>query len=102
MPKAVLIVTSAPVSAEREDEYNDWYDNIHLADICALPGFVGAKRYKLAGDADQPYLAVYDIDHDDPEAAMGGIMAGVQDGSVRMSDVLAMDPAPGMNLYVER
>ena len=30
MPKGIMVVQSRPVSAEREGEYNDWYDNTHI------------------------------------------------------------------------
>ena len=29
----------------REDEYNHWYDQIHIPDILKTPGFVRARRF---------------------------------------------------------
>ncbi len=65
-----------------EDEYNEWYDNVHLAEVVAVPGFKSARRYKLSphqygntiyGVAGNPdlkhrYLAVYEIEGDVKEA----------------------------------
>jgi hypothetical protein len=73
MPKATLVVLSNPVSAEKEDEYNDWYDNTHLADVVRVPGFVSAQRYRLAEVEVMPdvpfpehrYLALYEVEGDD-------------------------------------
>lgn len=37
---------------EGDDEaFNRWYDEVHLADVCAVPGVVGAQRFRLAGQA---------------------------------------------------
>lgn len=42
----VIVVSSRP-AAGREEEYNDWYNNQHLADVLAQPGFKTARRYKI-------------------------------------------------------
>ena len=69
MSKAILnVFTNCP--ADQEEEFNRWYNEIHLPDILAIEGFVGARRYKLSGPGPQmvtrsgepavaQYLAVY-------------------------------------------
>jgi len=42
-----MLIFSDPVDG-REAEYNEWYDKRHLPDIVAVPGFVRARRLKLA------------------------------------------------------
>lgn len=72
MRKCVLVVFSNPV-AGREDDYNDWYDRQHLADVLEVPGFLSAQRFKLAGDAAGfawSYLAIYEFEADDPADAL--------------------------------
>lgn len=103
MPKAILFVTSAPASPEREDEYNDWYTNVHIPDILALDGFVSATRYKTANppEGTPAYAAIYELDADDPAAAVAGIGAAVRDGKVRMSDAISRDTHPFMVVYEE-
>jgi hypothetical protein len=51
-----------------EDEYNDWYTNLHLDEVVAVPGFVSARRYGLSddqlggfGSSKHRYLAIYEI-----------------------------------------
>jgi len=44
-----MVVQSSPVSPDREDEFNDWYDNIHVPETCSVPAFVYARRYKVPG-----------------------------------------------------
>ncbi len=59
--RALLVVLSGPVSSERDDAYNDWYTNVHLSDVLAVPGYVRATRYKaFPGDRsfEQEYLAL--------------------------------------------
>ncbi len=60
MPHYAYVVHSNPV-AGREDEYNDWYSNRHLADVVAVPGalvgpLVGAPclHQRLLVDGVQP------------------------------------------------
>ena len=54
----------------RDDEFNDWYTNVHLPDVLAIPGIISAERFRLAPaqrNPDQPYhyLAIYEIETDD-------------------------------------
>lgn len=60
-----------------EDEFNDWYNNQHLSDVLKVPGFVCAQRFKLAQeDSDLPgrYLAIYEIESADPDAAVAELL----------------------------
>ena len=77
-PAGVFLAFAAPTSPECDGELNDWYDNVHLADVLDLPGFTAAQRYTstgldLAGEpwiTEAPYLAVYEHTH--PNAAAYG------------------------------
>ena len=52
---------------EREPQFNDWYDNMHLPDALRTPGFVRARRYERHEfrDGRAQYLAMYEIDSAD-------------------------------------
>ena len=82
-----LFVFSNPTEG-REDDYNEWYDNTHLAEVLQVPGIVAAQRYQvattLAGSLPHRYLAVYDIEGDDPTAALTEL--GKAAGGMNMSD----------------
>jgi hypothetical protein len=41
-----LVVMSDALD-NRDDEFNNWYDNIHLKDVLAVDGIVAAQRFKL-------------------------------------------------------
>ena len=42
-----LIVYTDPADG-REDEYNAWYDDVHLPEFTALPGVINGRRFKVA------------------------------------------------------
>lgn len=62
----LVFITNCP-DASREEEFNNWYNNIHFKDILKLPGFKGATRYRIAHAPEAPhgkYLALYEIEGD--------------------------------------
>ncbi|HEX7854160.1 MAG TPA: hypothetical protein VF503_10730 [Sphingobium sp.] len=75
MPKFKMVALTNPVRG-RDDEFNDWYQNIHLPEIVAYKGMVSAQRFKVAVPLQEPggtsfgYLAIYDIDTDDVGALL--------------------------------
>jgi hypothetical protein len=77
----------------REEEFNAWYDQPHLADVLRVPGFVAAQRFKLLTQAQgsQPgrYLALYEIETEDPEAALAELTR--RSGTEQMIISEAMD-----------
>ena len=81
MPKAIMVVESAPGEG-REDEYNEWYSKKHIPQILQSPGFVRANRYRLsdlpqAGTpvSKHPYVVIYHLDADDIGAAIADMRA---------------------------
>ena len=102
MPKGILVVSSGPASADRDAEYNDWYNDTHIPDVLALAGFTSARRFKKVGGAADdkvPYLAFYEVEGDDLAAIVAGLGAGVASGDVRMTDAITVDPSAPMTLY---
>jgi hypothetical protein len=61
----------------REDEYNHWYSTRHLADVLKVPSVVAAQRFKLSqpqADLPGPYLALYELETDDPGAVLAELI----------------------------
>ena len=86
----VYVVRSAPV-AGREDEYNRWYTDRHLKDVLAVPGFVSAQRFMVAdpmaeGAPTQPYLALYNMRTDDPQAILATLVSLTETGRMEITD----------------
>ena len=45
MAQRALFVFTDPVEG-KEEEYNDWYNNVHLAEVCQVEGFLSAQRFE--------------------------------------------------------
>lgn len=48
------------IPAERENEFNQWYNIDHLPALVSVPGVYGARRFQAA-ESDPKYLAVYEM-----------------------------------------
>lgn len=85
-----LIVYTSPADG-REDDYNAWYDDVHLAEFSALPGVISGRRFQVAASASgQPqYCAVYELSSP-PDEVMAAMNAQVKDGTMHMTDALDM------------
>jgi hypothetical protein len=95
--KGVFYVESWPSRPEREAEYHSWYNEIHLPEVVALDGFVSARRLAPA-DGKGPFVALYEMEADDLQAAADNLQRVIERGDLRLSDVLQTDPMPVMRL----
>lgn len=62
----------------RDADYNEWYDNTHIADVLGLPGFAACQRYVRADpgkEGQAEYVAVYEVETNDPAALLQGLFA---------------------------
>jgi hypothetical protein len=94
MPKYSMIVLTRPVEG-CEDEYNSWYNDIHLTEVLGTDGFIAAQRFKLAGgpDAPAPYLAIYELESDDFAASFAKLLQRVEEGKIAISSALDVPTA---------
>jgi hypothetical protein len=84
--KYTLIVYTSPAEG-REDEYNAWYDDVHLPEFSALPGVISGRRFKVTGDGAPRYAAIYELSAH-PDDVMAAMNAALKDGTVRWSDAI--------------
>jgi hypothetical protein len=87
--KTTLIVLTSPAEG-REDEFNDWYDNTHLAEFTALPGVVSGQRFNAAPSGPkgkQSYAAIYELDGD-PAEVMAAMDRAIKNGEMHMTDAI--------------
>ena len=101
MPKGIMVVQSCPSDPAREEEFNEWYSQTHVPELLTIAGIVSAHRYKVHGEADRPYLAVYEIEADDITAPMKEWAARSAAGQANMSDAMQLDPPPVITFYTE-
>ncbi len=105
--KGIMIVESEPSDPGREAEYNDWYREVHAPELCALPGFVGVRRYQRRDGAGAPpseegkrrYVAIYELEADDLTEPLGALRARAADRTAPVSDVLQLSPPPVVTVY---
>ncbi len=62
MSERPLLIVQMDMAAEKEDEFNEWYNNKHIPEILAVKGFVSGKRYKTLKGSPK-YLAVYEFEN---------------------------------------
>ena len=95
MAKGIILVESRPSSPDRDQEYNTWYDEVHIPELVALDGFVSARRLRPV-EGDGPYVAIYEVEADNLQAVLDNMIASA--GRLHMSDALQLDPPPIMRL----
>ena len=62
----VLVVTMEVDPAD-EAEFNRWYNEQHLPERMAIPGYVSARRFKLVeGDGALTYLCIWELEDGSP------------------------------------
>ena len=61
-----MVVESTSNDPAREQEFNEWYDNVHLPDVLSIPGIMRATRYENsnATEGQGKFLAMYEIETD--------------------------------------
>lgn len=79
--KTYMVVLTNPASEDREGAFNSWYDDVHIPELTALPGVLGATRFTLTDTQsegalpDHKYLTLYEIDGDDVEGVLEVVKA---------------------------
>lgn len=96
MGRYVLVVPSSAQEG-RDNDYNEWYNNQHIHDICAIPGVKSGRRFVPSAASPMPppanYLAIYEIETDDIGAVMGEMYRRSQAGEMPMTDALDLESA---------
>lgn len=77
----------------RDDEYNKWYNEVHMKDVLSVAPFKSAERFDVSTVPGLPepthrYLAVYEFDGP-AQAAFEALTAA--SSKFEISDALSMD-----------
>lgn len=73
MERWLFYVETNCLDHDREEEFNRWYDEIHIPDVLkGCPDFVACRRYKLISNTQGhgEYLAIIEIKTDDIDRTM--------------------------------
>ena len=55
-----LLLNAMNIAPEREAEFNDWYDKEHIPALAAVPGVLGARRFR-GTSGNRRYVALYHL-----------------------------------------
>ena len=104
MAKYLLFAFSDCKDPAREEEFNEWYDNVHLPDMLDVPGMISATRWASAQSLEgqrRKYLALYELETDNLESFNSSVkergMWTMQQG--RFSDLPEFDPPNIPRIY---
>ena len=98
MTKTTFLFYTNCRAAGREQELSEWYDNIHIPDVEAIPGFAACARYRLTNrrlgnvgpsqEIAASYLSIVETNLD-ADTAIARLSAAVADWASRgrMSDL---------------
>lgn len=93
--RSLYLVFSNPAEG-REDDFDKWYDDVHIPEVLTLPGFKSAQRItQQTGDQPSPvapkqrYGVIYEVDGDPAEIA-ANLNEAMANGTLHMTD--AVDP----------
>jgi len=110
MSKYFLVALTNQANGTADDEFNQWYDGTHVPQVrAAVSAITGVTRYRATdaqpspdGSVGHRFLTVYDIDTDDPAAALGSLGQGVATGAIETGSVLDVSSNPPvLALYEE-
>jgi len=73
-----VIILDAEVEPDFRDDFNTWYNERHMIEICALPGVLSATRLHNT-DNEAHYLTLYELS--DPSAFETPEFLAWRDGS---------------------
>ncbi len=100
MPQCKLIALTTPKPG-REQDYHHWYNTVHLPELVNGLGLQGAQRFelvtKLQGADTNQFMAIYDVETDDPEGFMAKMGAFAQSGKMTPGD--ATESAAGYTAF---
>ena len=57
----VILVTTVDIVPGSEEAFHRWYNETHLPEIMACPGFISAKRYECV-QGEPRFMAVYRLE----------------------------------------
>lgn len=93
MAKQYKFVALVNTKDGADEAFNQWHTETHLPQVVENCGFSNGRRLRLVpgtnGDAQSyQYLVVFDLESDDPMAALGKMGEAVGSGAIEMSDTL--------------
>ncbi len=104
MSKNFMIVLSN-AKPGRDAEYMDWYEKVHLGEICSIPGCKNGHMYEVDAEASAAppvarYMSIYELELDDPKVFLAAIREKGRSGKLQRSD--AVDAATSQIFFYKQ
>jgi hypothetical protein len=92
-----LMVVGSSALPGRDADYADWYEKIHLDEICVLDGVSSGRLYEKIEESPTdpgPTLwGVYELEADDPTTVLAEIGRLARSGEMKMPDSIDVSSA---------
>ena len=62
MAAKILMEVRVNISPDKEQEFNHWYNNVHVPEILAVPGFMSGRRFQRISGDEIKYMALYELE----------------------------------------
>ena len=63
MADRFLLHVTVDIDPQKESEWNEWYNHIHIPAILRCPGFLNARRYRTIRPNGPRYVAIYEMEN---------------------------------------
>lgn len=99
MGTGMFLVWSSPVTADDDERFNAWYEDVHIPQVRAeIPSVTRVRRYSVLGSGQDSgvkrYVACYELADGDVAGAAAALEAAVARGVFDMSPAMDMSAAP--------
>ena len=93
-----ILAVQTECTPGQEKSFHEWYDQVHVPDVLAVPGFVRGQRFEaipgLRGDLPaNRFFALYEFETEDPAATLAELRSAMRtmqmDPSLDMSSIVA-------------
>ncbi len=78
-----LLLNAMNIVPEREAEFNEWYDKEHIPALAAVPGVLGARRFR-GTSGNRKYVALYHLATPEVQESAEWKQARVSDWTTRL------------------
>ena len=62
MSERIIMEVRVNIAPEKEQEFNQWYNKIHVPEILAVPGFISGRRFQRVSGDEIKYMALYELE----------------------------------------
>jgi antibiotic biosynthesis monooxygenase (ABM) superfamily enzyme len=62
MPARIVMQVRVNIAPEKEQAFNEWYNNVHVPEILACPGFLSGRRFRRISGDEIRYMALYELE----------------------------------------